>query len=83
MCGPTRGGKQGTMHNSAQVVRVGCLDATENIGGTGLWFFAKGGSNPPITHYPTSTGPTRVGAVPVEGARLPNAGRGTSNTAAW
>ena len=71
------------MHCSAQVVHVGCLDATKNIGGRGLWFFPKGGSNPPIAHYPTSTGSTRVGAVPVEEARLPNAGPGTSDTGAW
>ena len=71
------------MHCNAQVVRAEYLDATENIGGKGLWFFHRGGNNPPTARYPTSTEPTRVGAAPAEGAKLPNADRGTSDTGAW
>ena len=46
------------MHCNAQVVRAEYLDATENIGGRGLWFFPKGGSK--HTAYNTNEGSTCI-----------------------
>ena len=64
------------MHCNAQVVRAEYLDASENIGGRGDWFFRRGGNNPPTARYPTSTEPTRVGAAPAEGGTFSNADPG-------